>query len=85
MLLQGNDAEKEKLRASLGSAILAERPNVKASTEYRAPAATMLDLLVGADPRYSDCSSRHIAIAHAAGAAARGLLCGLAIVLCSRP
>ena len=33
MLLQGNDAEKEKLRASLGSAILAERPNVKASTQ----------------------------------------------------
>ena len=28
-LLQSGDAEKDKLRASLGSAILAERPNVK--------------------------------------------------------
>ena len=27
--LQSGDAEKDKLRASLGSAILAERPNVK--------------------------------------------------------
>ncbi len=29
--VQSGDAEKDKLRASLGSAILAERPNVKVS------------------------------------------------------
>lgn len=31
---QSGDAEKDKLRASLGSAILAERPNVKVSTFF---------------------------------------------------
>lgn len=31
--MQSGDAEKDKLRASLGSAILAERPNVKVGTQ----------------------------------------------------
>ena len=34
VFLQSGDAEKDKLRASLGSAILAERPNVKVSASY---------------------------------------------------
>ena len=34
VFLQSGDAEKDKLRASLGSAILAERPNVKVSAQY---------------------------------------------------
>ena len=34
VFLQSGDAEKDKLRASLGSAILAERPNVKVSGQY---------------------------------------------------
>ena len=34
VFLQSGDAEKDKLRASLGSAILAERPNVKVSAPY---------------------------------------------------
>lgn len=32
-VVQSGDAEKDKLRASLGSAILAERPNVKVSMQ----------------------------------------------------
>ena len=41
--VQSGDAEKDKLRASLGSAILAERPNVK----------------VGAQAVIVACSSQH--------------------------
>lgn len=36
--VQSGDAEKDKLRASLGSAILAERPNVKVSVQAAATA-----------------------------------------------
>lgn len=35
--LQTGDAEKDKLRASLGSAILAERPNVKVCSLIKLP------------------------------------------------
>ena len=47
--VQSGDAEKDKLRASLGSAILAERPNVKVTCSLVLPA--MLHLTYStADP-----------------------------------
>ena len=41
--VQSGDTEKDKLRASLGSAILAERPNVKVSLQ--AATADMRDMI----------------------------------------